>query len=239
MSTLIHPHVTCIWSDIPIELGTSVVAFKPMVEACQTGGECINHLHHIHHSVITISTSWLLNSPIPFVISWFSWPLITCIFQCSKLMTIWSSVSLKSTMTAEMFCSWTSLWFSKWLPFAFRPDHWLVTKLIQHLLVSHISILHLYFLWSSGSYYRFFGFHKFYFLGNFDNWTTFSSISQTDSVGERFLLRKNFIKVLGGDSLYFSICLNHFKLKKFNLCVSFSQLSIQRLYFTFGLLMSH
>ena len=54
MSTLLHPHVICVWGDIPIGLGTSVVAFKPSVEACQTGGKCINHLHHIHHSRITI-----------------------------------------------------------------------------------------------------------------------------------------------------------------------------------------
>ena len=79
MSTLLHPHVTCVWGDIPIGLGMSVVAFKPSREACQTGGECIDHFHHIHHFEITISTSKLLNSLIPFVISWFSWPLSTYI----------------------------------------------------------------------------------------------------------------------------------------------------------------
>ena len=108
MSTLLHLHVTCSWGDIPIGLGTSVEAFKPFVEACQTGGECINHLHHLHHSWITISTSWLLNSPIPFVISWSSWPLITCILQCPQLMTIWSGVSLKSTVMAGPFCDFGS-----------------------------------------------------------------------------------------------------------------------------------
>ena len=40
--------------DIPIGLGTSVVTFKPFVEVCQTYGECVNHVHHIHHSKITI-----------------------------------------------------------------------------------------------------------------------------------------------------------------------------------------
>ena len=122
MSTLLHPHITCIWGDIPIGLGMSVVAFKLSIETCHTDGECINHFHRIHHSRITISTSWLLNNLIPFVISWSSWPLITCILQCSKLITIWPSVSLKSIMMVEIFCFWTSLWFWKWFPFGFRFD---------------------------------------------------------------------------------------------------------------------
>ena len=50
-------HVTCVWGDIPIRLGTSVVTFRPFVEVSQIGGECIDHLHHIHHFGITISTS--------------------------------------------------------------------------------------------------------------------------------------------------------------------------------------
>ena len=57
MSTILHPHVMCVWGDIFIELGTSVMTFKPSVEVCQTCGECVNHLHHIHHCGITISTS--------------------------------------------------------------------------------------------------------------------------------------------------------------------------------------
>ena len=122
MSTLLHPYITCIWGDIPIGLGMSVVAFKLSIETCHTDGECINHFHHIHHSRITISTSWLLNNLIPFVISWSSWPLITCILQCSKLITIWPSVSLKSIMMVEIFCFWTSLWFWKSFPFGFRFD---------------------------------------------------------------------------------------------------------------------
>ena len=47
MHTLLHPHVTCVWGDIPIGLGTSVVTFKPSVEVSQTSGESINHLHQI------------------------------------------------------------------------------------------------------------------------------------------------------------------------------------------------
>ena len=56
MSTRLHPHITCIWDDILIGLGTSVRAFKPSSEAFQTGGECTNHFHHIHHFKITITT---------------------------------------------------------------------------------------------------------------------------------------------------------------------------------------
>ena len=147
MSTPFHPHGTCVWGDIPIGLGTSVVSFKPSGEACQTSGECINHLHHVHHTGITILTSWLLNSPIPFVISRSFWPLITCILQCPQLMTIWSGVSLLSTVMTKMLYSWTFLWFMKWFPFGFSSNHWLVTRLIQHPLVSHILLLFiLYFL---------------------------------------------------------------------------------------------
>ena len=47
MSTPFLPHGTCIWGDIPKGLGTIVLAFKPFVEACQVGGECINHLYYI------------------------------------------------------------------------------------------------------------------------------------------------------------------------------------------------
>ena len=56
MSTLFHPHVMCVWGDILIGLGTSVVTFKPSIEIGQTSGECINHLYNIHHFGITIST---------------------------------------------------------------------------------------------------------------------------------------------------------------------------------------
>ena len=47
-------------------------------------------------------------------------------------------------------------------------------------------------------------------------------VSQIAFVRERFLLRKDIIKLLGGDSLYLGIYLNHFKLKEFHLCVCFS-----------------
>ena len=53
----LHPHVTCIWDDILIGLGTSIRTFKPSSEAFQASGECIDHLHHVHHTGITISTS--------------------------------------------------------------------------------------------------------------------------------------------------------------------------------------
>ena len=156
-----HVHL----GDIPIRLGMSVVSFKPSGEACQTSGECINHLHHVHHTAITILTSWLLNSPILFVISRSFWPLITCILQCPQLMTIWSGVSLLSTVMIEMLNSWTFLWFMKWFPFGFSSNHWLITRLIQHPLVSHILLLFiLYFLRSRGSHNRLSGPYKLHFF---------------------------------------------------------------------------
>ena len=128
MSTPLHPGVTCVWGNIPIGLGMWIVASKLAIEVCQTCGECLNHIHYIHHIRISILTSWLSNSPIPLVIFWSPWPLIPRIIQCSQLMTIRSGVSLKSTMMAYMVCSRTSLWFWRWSPFGFRPDHWLVAR---------------------------------------------------------------------------------------------------------------
>ena len=109
MSTLLHPHVTCIWGDILIELGTRVRTFKLSSEAFQVVGECTNHFHHVYHFGITILTSWWLNNLSPFVISWSSWPLITSIPQCSQLMTIWLGVPLKSAVMTHMIRSGTSL----------------------------------------------------------------------------------------------------------------------------------
>ena len=61
MSTLFHSHSTCVWGDFPKGLGTIVWAIKPFVEACQVGGECINHLHYIsnvRHSFSPFSIAW-------------------------------------------------------------------------------------------------------------------------------------------------------------------------------------
>ena len=168
MCTLLHPHDTCVWGDIPRGLGTIVVTFKPSGEACQTGSECINHPHHIPHSRITISTSWWLNSPSPLVVSWSTWPLISCILQCSKFMTIRSGVSLKSTVMANMVCSRTSLWSWKRCLSSFRIYHRLVLGLIQHPSVSHnLLLFNLCLLHSRGNYNWFFGLHKLHFFGDF------------------------------------------------------------------------
>ena len=129
MCTLLHPHDTCVWGDIPIGLGTIVVTFKPSGEACQTGSEGINHLQHILHSGIAFLTFWLLNSPIPFAMSWSSRPLSIWILQCLKLMTIWSDVSWNSTMMAKVLSSRTSLWLWERFPFTLMFDHWLVRRL--------------------------------------------------------------------------------------------------------------
>ena len=102
MSTHLHPHVTSVWGDIPIGLGTSVVAFKPSVEVCQIGYECINHLHHIHHSRITILTSWLLNKPISFVNT--RWSATFLFFSSFTFSAI-----VATTISSLVFTNFTSL----------------------------------------------------------------------------------------------------------------------------------
>ena len=119
MSTPLHPHVTCVWGDIPIGLDTWIVTFKPAVEVCQTCSECLNNFHYVHHTRLSILISWFPHSPISPVVPWSCWPLIPNIIQCSQLMTIRSGVSLKSTMMANMVRSWTSLWVWSWSPFGF------------------------------------------------------------------------------------------------------------------------
>ena len=121
MSTLFHPHVTCVWGDILIGLGTGVRAFKHSCEAFQTVGECPNHLHHVYHSGITTSTSWRFTSPISPVISRSSRPWSTCIIHCYQLLTIWSSVPLKSAVVTHIGWSRTFLWSGTRLGLGFRP----------------------------------------------------------------------------------------------------------------------
>ena len=178
MSTLLHPHVTCVWGDILVGLGTRVRTFKPSSVAFQAVGKCTNHLHHVHHFGITISFSWWLNNPSPFVISWSSWPLITCIPQCSQLMTIGSGVPLTSAVMTQMVHSRTSL--QSWKRFCsdFRPDHRLITRLVHYPLVNYIHpLLNIFLFNSRGSYHKFFSLHKLYFFGDVHSWTTFSGVS--------------------------------------------------------------
>ena len=167
MSTLHHPHVTCVWGDILIGLGTRVMTFKPSSEAFQAVGECTNHLHHVHHSGITISISWWLNRPSPLIISWPSWPLITSIPQCSQLMIIGLGVPLKSAVMTHMVCSRTSLRSLKRFCSGFKPDHRLITGLVQHPLVSYILLLLNICLFNSRCNFNWlFGLHKLHFLGD-------------------------------------------------------------------------
>ena len=178
MSTLLHPHITYVWSDIHVGLGTRVRTFKPSSKAFQAIGECTNHLHHVHHSGITIPIFWWLNSPSPFVISWSSWPLITCIPQCSQLMTFGSSVPLKSAVMTQMVHSRTFLRSWKRFCFGCRPDHRLITGLVHHPLVSYIHLLlNIFHFNSRGSYHKFFGLHKLHFFGDVHSWITFSGVS--------------------------------------------------------------
>ena len=141
MSTLFHPHVMCVFGDILVRLGMGGRTFKPSSEAFQAIGECTNHLHHVYHSGITISISWWLNNPSPLVISLSSWPLITCIPQCSQLMTIGSGVPLKSAVMTQMVHSMTSLRSWKRFCFGCKPAHRLITGLVHHPLVGYILIL--------------------------------------------------------------------------------------------------
>ena len=178
MSTFHHPHVMCVWGDILIGLGTRVRTFKPSSEAFQTVGECINHLHHVHHSGITISISWWLNSLSPLVISWPSWPLITSIPQCSQLMTIGSGVPLKATVITHMIRSRTFLQSWKRFCSGFKLDHRLIMGLIQHPLVNYILLLlNICLLHRRSNYNWLVGLYKLHFFGDVHSWTTFSSVS--------------------------------------------------------------
>ena len=220
MHGFLQPH-DC-WGDIPRGLGTIVVTFKPSSETCQTGGECINHPLHVPHFEIVFLTFWLPSNPISFAMFWSSWPLSTWILQCFKLMTIWSSVTLNSTVMAKVLVSQTSLWFWEWFSFTLRFDHWLVRGLSHKPLVSHIPLLlYLHILNNSGDYHQYLGFHKLHFLGCICSQTALSSLSQSASVGEWFLASNYIIKLLVGNSLYFSIRLNHLKLKEFDIWISF------------------
>ena len=187
MSTLFHPHVTCVWGDILVGLGTGVRAFKPLCEAFQAIGECTNHLHHVHHSGITISTSWRFTSPISHVISRSSRPWSTCIIHCSKLLIIWSSVPLKSVVVTHIVWSKTSLWSRTRLGSRFKPAHRLLMRVVQHPFVIHIPlVLHLGLLSSNTNFNLLFGLYKLHFFGDTGWWTTSSGIFQPGLVWELF-----------------------------------------------------
>ena len=188
MSTPFHPHVTCVWGDILIGLGTGVRAFKPSCKAFQAVGECTNHLHNVHHSRITISTSWRFTSLISPVISRSLRPWSTCIIHCSQLLTIWLSVPLKSTVVTHIIWSRTSLWSGMRLGSRFRPAHRLLMRVVQHPFVIHIPLfLHLRLLSSRTNFNLLFGLYKLHFFGDTTRWTTSSGISQTGLVWELFL----------------------------------------------------
>ena len=179
MSTLFHPHVTCVWGDFLIGLCMGVRAFKPSCEAFQAVGECTNHLYHVHHFGITISTTWRFTSPISPVISGTSRPWSACIIHCSQLLTIWLSMPLKPTVVTHIVQSRTSL--SSWmrLGLGFRPAHRLLTGVVQHPLVIHIPLLlHLGLLSSRNNFNLLFGLYKLHFFGHTARWATSSGISQ-------------------------------------------------------------
>ena len=179
MSNLFHLHVTCVWGDILIGLGTRVRAFKPSCEAFQAVAEFTNHLHHVHYFGITTSTSWRFTSPISPVISRSLRPWSTCIIHCSQLLTIWSSIPLKSVVVTHKVRSRTSLWSWMRLGLGFRLAHKLLMGVVQHLLVIHIPLfLHLGLLSSKTNFNLLFDLYKLHFFGDIARWATSSGISQ-------------------------------------------------------------
>ena len=165
MSTLFRPYITCVWGDILIELGTGVRAFKPSCEAFQTVGECPNHFHHVHHSGITTSTSWRFTNPISLVISRSSRPWSTCIIHCSQLLTIWSSVPMKSAVVTHIVWFINSLWSGTRLGSEFKPAHKLLMKVVQHPFVIYIPLfLHLGLLSIRTNFNLLFSLYKLHFF---------------------------------------------------------------------------
>ena len=189
-----HPHVTCIWGDFLIRLGTKVRAFKPSCEAFQAVGECTNHLHHVYHSGITTLISWWFTSPISPVISRSSWPWSSCIIHCSQLLTIWPSMPLKSAMMTHIVQSRTSLWSWTRLGSRFRPAHRLITRVVHHPLVLHIPfLLNLGLLSSRANFNWLFGLYKLHFFSDIARWATPSGISQPGFVWKALLWWNNII----------------------------------------------
>ena len=184
-----HPHVTCVWGDILIGLGTGVRAFKPSCEAFQTVGECPNHLHHVYHSGIITSTS-CASAPRS------SRPWSTCIIHCSQLLTIWSSVPLKSAVVTHVGWSRTSLWSGMRLGSGFKPAYRLLMRVVHHLFVIHIPLfLHLGLLSNMTNFNLLFGLYKLHFFGDTTWWTTSFGIFQTGLVWKLFLRWNDIILV--------------------------------------------
>ena len=69
MCTLLHPHGTCVWGDIPRGLGARAMILKPLVEACQTRRDGVYYLYYITKTKISFLPFWLLVDPIPFSLS--------------------------------------------------------------------------------------------------------------------------------------------------------------------------
>ena len=110
--------------------------------------------------------SWWFSSPISSIISRSSWPLRSCTILCSQLLTIWSSMPLKSAMMTHIIRSRTSLWLWTRLGSGFRPAHRLITW-IQQLFVPHISLLlYLGLLSNRTNISWFFGLNKLHFFSD-------------------------------------------------------------------------
>ena len=193
MSTLFHPYVTCVWGDFLIGLGTGVRAFKPSWEAFQAVGECTGHLHHVHHSGITILISQWFTYLISSIISRSSWPLRSCTILYSQLLAIWLSMPLKSTMMTYIIWSRTSLWSWTRLGSGFRPAHRLIIG-IQQPFVPHISLLlYLGLLSNRTNISWFFSLYKLHFFSDISRWATSSDIFQSGFFWKALLRWNNII----------------------------------------------
>ena len=122
MCTLLHPHDTCIWGDIPRGLGTRAMILKPLAKACQTRSDGIYYLHHITKTGIRFSPFWLLVIPIHL-------SLRIRFHQCMKFIVVRSCVSSNSTMVAEMLNLRISLMLWERLPFSLGFGHRWILRL--------------------------------------------------------------------------------------------------------------
>ena len=141
MSTLLHPHVTCVWSDIPIGLGTRVRTFKPSMKLSK---QLVNASIIFITSIIPGSLFRSLDNSTTQVLLSFLDPL-----------DLWSLVFLNALSLWQFgrVCPWNPQWWHKWFilgplcncgrDFSLAVD--LTTDWLQDLLNSHWSATFFFF----------------------------------------------------------------------------------------------
>ena len=133
------------------------------VKVGQTRNDCVYHLHHITNTGIYFLPFWLL--VVPLALSLSSWLFRTHILQCLKLVAIWPSMSLDSTMMTKVLSLRTFLCLQKRLPFFFGLGHNWIWRLCQNLLSNHVWLfLNFHTFNMKGCNHRFFGFNKLHLL---------------------------------------------------------------------------